>query len=149
MQYVDAIQGITHAYARGDGASPTVKGVVHDAWGLTLTESGNILVSGGVAYNMLFTEEAGVAGYNLDVTVKKEQEFEAVTRLIVEGEAGFDEVFDEAGVGIRGAGPVGPAPYLKLWRMCGEAKADQTPYTDRHGREDQGGRVGPRGIRFL
>ena len=101
MQYVDAIVGIMHAYARGDKSNPTVSGVVHDAWGLHLVETGNIYTAAGVAYNMLFTKEAGVAAYNLEVKMKDPQQFEAVTRYICEGEAGFDEQFDEAGVTFR------------------------------------------------
>lgn len=103
MQYVDAIPGITQAYARGDKQNPTVKGVVHDAWGLSLAETGNIYTAAGVAYNMLFTRQAGVAGYNLEAKLKGEQEDYLVTRIICEGEAGFDELFDECGVCIRSA----------------------------------------------
>jgi hypothetical protein len=94
LQYINAISEISNAYARGDGAGTSE--VVLDAWNMTLEETGNIYVSAGVAYNLLFTPEAIVIGYNQKPVIKPEQEFEFVVRMPASQEFGVAELFDEA-----------------------------------------------------
>jgi hypothetical protein len=99
LQYLNAISEISNAYARGDGAGTSE--VVMDAWNMTLEETGNIYVSAGVAYNLLFTPEAIVIGYNQKPIIKPEQEFEFVVRMPASQEFGVAELFDEACVVFR------------------------------------------------
>lgn len=101
MQYIDIIAGITQAYARGDKQNPAVKGVVHDAWGMSFAETGNVLVSGGFAYNLIFTPECFAIAYNEQPQLKAPQEYLYAVRILAKQEFGVAEVFDEAGVCVR------------------------------------------------
>lgn len=103
IKNVNAISEITAAYARGDGQNPNVKGVVIDAWGMELNESGNVYQDSGITYNVLHAKEAYVLAYNVMPRLKDPQVFEFVTRFPAFSEFGVQEVFDEATVAIKSA----------------------------------------------
>lgn len=90
-----SIPTITAANVRGDKANPNVSGWVWDAWGAGIEESGNVLTSAGIAYNMLFIPDKtfGVA-YNMKPKLLAPQQEELLHRFISVAEVGFVEVFD-------------------------------------------------------
>lgn len=99
IRHVNAIGEITNAYATGKSRG-NIDGVVIDAWGAELAESGNVWQDAGVTYNLLHAKEAFVKAFNVEPTMKDPQEFEFVTRMPAYSEAGVVEVFDEAVVAI-------------------------------------------------
>lgn len=101
VKHVNAISEITAAYARGDSANPNVKGVVIDAWGMSMAESGNIEQDQGVTYNMLHAKQGYVLAYNVKPKLKEPQDYEFAVRLPAFCEFGVAEVFDEACVAIK------------------------------------------------
>ena len=103
IKNVNNISEITAAYARGDSSNPNVKGVVIDAWGMALAESGNVYEDTGVYYNLLHAKEAFVLGYNVMPRLKDPQPYEFVTRFPAFCEFGTDTVFDEAALAIKSA----------------------------------------------
>jgi len=97
------IPEITAANIRGDSQNPNVKGWVWDAWNCSVEESGNIHTAAGVAYNVLFLEDAfakawGTKPYFLD------PQFEGLlVRLICVGQYGVGTIFDEYAVMMKTA----------------------------------------------
>jgi hypothetical protein len=101
IQYVESIPAIMHAQIRGDKANPTVQGVVQEGWGFKFNSSTNIYKNAGVAYNMLFTKEAFVLGFNVKPRLLDPQPEEATVRYIAIADSASTEVLDECAVIIR------------------------------------------------
>lgn len=87
--------------ARGDGASPIVKGWVYTARGFTFKESGAVPQSGGSTYNGAYIKQAVGYGFNTkpDVVVR-DSEFWLANRLAAFADYAHGEVRDEYGVTI-------------------------------------------------
>lgn len=104
LKNILAINEITNAQIRGDAEKPIRTGWVWEAYGLALSESGNVYVTGGVAHNLLHIKESHVYGLNADFGFLPEQKFELVTRVIAFGEYGMAEQWDEYAVDMQTAG---------------------------------------------
>lgn len=102
-KYINTIPQVAEARMRGNvnEASPTQTGVVMEAWGMSLAETGNVYQSAGVTYNMVFAKSCFMLAYNLKPRMKDPQVFEAVVRMIGQVEFAVFEIFDEDGVGVR------------------------------------------------
>lgn len=103
LKNILAISEITNAQVRGDAEKPIRVGWVWEAYGLALSESGNVYVTGGVAHNMLHIKESHVYGLNADFGFLPEQPIELATRLIAFGEYGIAEQWDEYAVDMQTA----------------------------------------------
>lgn len=101
IQYVESIPAITHAMIRGDKANPTVNGPVQQGWGFRFNASANIYKDSNIAYNMLFTKEAFVIGFNAKPRLLDPQPVEALVRYIAIADAASTELLDECAVIIR------------------------------------------------
>ena len=100
-KYVHAIPEIVNAYIRGDGEKVVRKGWTWDAYGLSLTESGNVYTSGGTAHNLLHIKQSHIIAYNQRETFLKPQDYEFVTRFHAFSEYGVGEVWDEYAVDMQ------------------------------------------------
>jgi hypothetical protein len=101
IQFVNQSVPMAHAYARGDNKG--TKGIVIDAYNCRLKETGNIYCAAGVCYNMLFTKEAFVIGYNEKPNFLPPQMDGLVERLPAYQDVGVAELFDECAVILRSA----------------------------------------------
>lgn len=95
------IPTIVNAYIRGDEANPIVKGWVWDAYNLDMAESGNVYVSGGLAYNFLHIPQAFVLGYNQEPTPLPPQDNGLATVVLATAEYAMKLWFDEYSVLIQ------------------------------------------------
>lgn len=100
-KYVHAIPEIVNAYIRGDGEKVVRKGWTWDAYGLSLSETGNVYVSGGVAHNLLHIKQSHIIAYNQKEDFLKPQEYQMVVRLHAYCEYGVGEVWDEYAVDMQ------------------------------------------------
>lgn len=102
-KYLNAIPQVMEARMRGsvNEKAPTQTGVVLEALGMSLAETGNCYQSAGVTYNGAFAKSAFMYAKNLAPRIKEPQVFEGVVRFIGQVEFVVFEVFDEDGVGLR------------------------------------------------
>lgn len=103
IKNINAIAEVANANYRGDAANPNVKGVVLKAWGMTLTESGNIQFTGGTYQNALFLSKAFILAWNRKPFVKPTIDFELTRNVYCEADFGVAELFDEDAVLIKSA----------------------------------------------
>lgn len=101
-QYDDfmSISEITAANVRGGNANPNVSGTVFDALGMSFTVSGNVVVDGNGANNVVFVPSAFGVSYNEQVGVTR-QVFELSNRIIGYVNFGHGVVWDERACAIR------------------------------------------------
>lgn len=95
LKYVLAIPEIVNAYIRGDGEKVVQKGWVWEAFGLSMSESGNVYTSGGIAYNFMHVKPSHILAYNAKPQFLEPQKFELVTRLIAFAEYGVKIIWDD------------------------------------------------------
>ena len=100
-KYVHAINEIINAQVRGDGEQVIRKGWVWDAYGLALSETGNVYSAAGIAHNLLHIRQSHVVAYNAKPDFLSPQEFELVIRLIAFVEYGVGKVWDEYAVDMQ------------------------------------------------
>ena len=103
IKYVGNIAEFANAATRGDAANPTVKGVILKAWGMTFAESGNINLSAGFYWNMMFAKSYGVLAWNQKPYVKPAQDYALASNIIGACDYCNVEVFDEDGVVFKSA----------------------------------------------
>jgi hypothetical protein len=92
--FITTIDSVMNADARGDGENPNVKGTIIKALGFTLTETGNILYTGGQYYNMAFCKQAYVLAYNRKPFIKQVEDDGLSASMFGYTEFGVQEVFD-------------------------------------------------------
>lgn len=100
-KYVHAIPEIVNAYIRGDGEKVIQKGWTWDAYGLKLSETGNVYIAAGVAHNLLHIKESHIIAYNQKEDFLPPQDYQMVVRLHAFVEYGVGEVWDEYAVDMQ------------------------------------------------
>lgn len=98
IDQVESIAEIMNANLRGDASNPNVKGVVVNAWGMTLAETGNIPFSAGSYYNLLHLKPAFAFAFNEEPGVEPVQRAGLAERFIGYTDFAIVEVFDEDAV---------------------------------------------------
>jgi len=84
----------------GSGSSPTVTGYVWDAYGLKLSDSGNVYQSGGITYNLLHLPRCLILAYNERPGMLAPQADGLSMLFIGYAEFGIAENYDNYGVGV-------------------------------------------------
>ena len=95
LKHILAIPEITAADIRGDSETPNRSGYVWTAYGMSLSDSGNVYQSAGTTYNFVHGRRSHVIAYNERITVLPPQDFDATVKIIGYCEFGVGEVFDE------------------------------------------------------
>jgi len=103
IKYVGNIAEFANANTRGGADNPNVKGVILKAWGMTFAETGNINLSAGNYWNMMFVRSFAVLAWNRKPFVKPAQDFELTKRILAECDFCTLEVFDEDAVAFKSA----------------------------------------------
>lgn len=95
------IPDITSANLRGDTVNPNVGGRFWPAYGLEISESGNISTSGGAAHNLLHITPSHLLAYGEEADVLPPQQFGLATLIHAYVNYAVGEVFDEYGVDVQ------------------------------------------------
>lgn len=90
----------SNAQVRGDGPSAVSTGWVNDAYNVTMTPSGNVYVSGGVAYNLFHVKGSHYLCWWEQINQMEPQKHGLDTFLICTGEHGEAEIDDDLGIAI-------------------------------------------------
>lgn len=105
-KYVHSIPEIVSAYIRGDNQGAIDKGWVWEAYGLSLSESGNVYTvagSPGTAHNLLHIKQAMLIAYNQHEDFLPTQEYQMVVRMHCFAEYGVATIWDEYAVDMQTA----------------------------------------------
>ena len=93
--FVSSISEIMNADARGGGDTPNVDGIIVKAWGMTLSDTGSIINSGGSYKNLMFLDSAFAKAFNVEPGIYNQGQVGLVYRIRFYMEYSFVEVFDE------------------------------------------------------
>lgn len=103
IDYVESIDSIMNAEARGDSENPYVTGFVNKAFGMTFAETANVYSAAGVVHNMLHLTSAFVQAYNINYKLLDPQDYLLTTRYLAYSEFGVAVPFPEDALDFQSA----------------------------------------------